>query len=241
MRREPNPKPIQVLYVGRMDPNYDLLWQQFQREGLAFSFARTQQDGLQMAFQLQPQIVVVNTTNSHFSGDRLCRTLGRRLPSVQRLLITEANGGANVPCEIHLCRPFTVRKLRESVLKLLEAAAPHILRAGSLQLDLVTRVVIGPKGHYRLTPKGCSLLAGFMRRPNQVLSRKDLMERIWETAYLGDTRTLDVHVRWLRERIEPNPKAPILLITERGIGYRLAIPELETCPEDLGESDGDLF
>ncbi|MCX6032933.1 MAG: response regulator transcription factor [Chloroflexi bacterium] len=232
MRREPNTRPIQVLCVGRADSNYDLLWQQFQREGLVLIFARTQQDGQQMALQLQPQIVVVNAANSHFSGDRLCRTLGRRLPSIQRLLITEPNVGAGVPCEIHLARPFTVRKLRESVLKLLEAAAPHILRVGPLQLDLVTRVVIGPQGRHRLTPKQCSLLAGFMRRPNQVLSRKDLMERVWETKYLGDTRTLDVHVRWLRERIEPDPKHPALLVTERGIGYRLVIPELESSPDD---------
>jgi DNA-binding response OmpR family regulator len=230
MRREPNPRPIQILYVGRMEANHELLWQQLQKEGLLITFARTQQAGLQAALQMQPQIVVVNTTNSHFSGERLCRTLGRRLPSIQRLLITEPGAGANVPCEIHLSRPFTVRKLRESVLKLLEAAAPHILRAGSLQLDLVTRVVMGPQGSHRLTPKQCSLLASFMRHPNQVISRKELMSQIWETDYLGDTRTLDVHIRWLRERIEPDPKHPLYLITQRGIGYLLAVPELEREP-----------
>ena len=65
-----------------------------------------------------------------------------------------------------------------------------------------------------------------MRRPNQVISRKDLMDQIWNTEYLGDTRTLDVHVRWLREKIEADPKRPVLLLTRRGVGYVLAVPEL---------------
>jgi DNA-binding response OmpR family regulator len=237
MRSEPNTRPIQLLYVGQVDPNHELLWQQLQKDGLAVTFARTQQAGLQVALQIQPQIVVVNTINGHFSGDRLCRILGRRLPSVQRLLITVANTSVNIPCEIHLSRPFTLRKLRESVLKLLEAAAPHILWAGSLQLDLISRVITGPKGSRRLTPKQCNLLASLMRHPNQVISRRDLMGRIWETDYLGDTRTLDVHVRWLREKIEPDPTRPTLVVTRRGIGYMLAIPELETeaSPDDLSD------
>ncbi len=59
-----------------------------------------------------------------------------------------------------------------------------------------------------LTPKQCHLLAIFMQRPNQVISREDLMKEIWDTHYLGDTRTLDVHIRWLREKIEADPTRP---------------------------------
>jgi len=225
MGREPNSKSVQILHIGRVDANHEKLWQQYQREGIAVAFARTQVAGLQMARELQPVIVVINTAESHFSGDRLCRTLGRRLPGTQRLLIVEQGNGLNVPCELRLVRPFTGRKLRESLDRLLDAAAPHILRAGPLQLDLVSRVVIGPKGREHLTPKACQLLATLMQRPNQVISRKDLMGRIWDTVYLGDTRTLDVHIRWLREKIETDPKQPTLLVTRRGVGYLLAVPE----------------
>ncbi len=240
MSREASSQPIQVLHIGRTDPTHELLWQQFQREGIALEFARTQQAGIQLAVQMQPQIVVINMANSHYSGDRICRVLGRRLPSSQRLLISEPSVTAAVPCEARINRPFTVSRLRSAVLKLLEAAAPHILRTGVLQLDLIARVVTGPRGQQRLTPKQCDLLADFMRRPNQVHSRKDLMERIWETAYLGDTRTLDVHVSWLREKIEPDPKHPTLLVTERGIGYRLVIPELQIFADDPLDPEADF-
>jgi len=133
-------------------------------------------------------------------------------------------------------RPFTGRKLRESLDKLLDAAAPHTLRAGPLQLDLVSQVVIGPVGREHLTPKMCQLLATLMQHPNQVISRKDLMGRIWDTVYLGDTRTLDVHIRWLREKIESDPRRPSLLVTKRGIGYLLVVPQPEPSPDTSADA-----
>jgi DNA-binding response OmpR family regulator len=106
---------------------------------------------------------------------------------------------------------------------LLEASAPNILRAGDVQLDLISRAVNSPRGRQHLTPKQCNLLAWLMQHPNQVISRKDLMERVWHTVYLGDTRTLDVHIRWLREKIESDPARPTILRTRRGIGYVLSV------------------
>jgi DNA-binding response OmpR family regulator len=64
-----------------------------------------------------------------------------------------------------------------------------------------------------------------MRNPGKVLSRKFLMKNVWDTDFLGDTRTLDVHVRWIREKIEENPSSPVYLRTVRGVGYRFEVPE----------------
>lgn len=234
----PDATPVKILYIGRVEPNHEKLWEQLQREGIAITFARTQTQGLLLAKELQPQLIVINTANSAFSGERLCRALGRRLPGAQRLLITEQAAGLNVPCELRLVRPFTGRKLREAVRRLLDIASPTILRAGPLELDLVTRVVSGPKGRARLTPKETRLLSLLMQRPNQVVSRKELMERIWETIYMGDTRTLDVHMRWLREKIEPDPANPQFLQTRRGVGFVLVIAELEApADEETPEVD----
>ncbi len=236
MPRESDAKSPQILYIGRTDPNHEKLWQQFEQEGIGIVFARTQRAGLQMAWDLKPPVIIINTSNGAFTGARLCRALGRLLPNVQRLLLTEAQAGADVPCERRLPRPFTVAKLRDAVLKLLEVADPHILRVGELQLNLATRIVIGPKGQQRLTPKQCNLLAYFMRRPNQIFSRRQLMKDVWETPYVGDTRTLDVHMRWLREKLEPNPETPSLLLTKRGVGYLFSVPELAS----EGDVDPDL-
>jgi DNA-binding response OmpR family regulator len=237
MEREPNGKPVDILYIGRHDPTHERIWQQLQRDGHVIVFARTQVIGLSSAREVQPRVIVVNTTNGHFSGDRLCRALGRRLPGAMRLLIADRGAGENAPCEQRLVPPFTGRKLRDSMLKLLEAAGPHTLQAGPLRLDLVARVVTSAQGRQHLTPKQCGLLAIFMRRPNQVISRKDLMEAIWETGYLGDTRTLDVHIRWIREKIEPDPFRPILLLTRRGVGYMLAIPDAASPADEFVEDD----
>jgi DNA-binding response OmpR family regulator len=233
-------KAVHILYIGRADSSHGKVWQQFERDGYAVASARTQVEGLQFAWGLQPRVVVVNTANSGFSGDRLCRTLGRRLPGVQRLLIVERGAGADVPCELRLVRPFTGRKLRDCLLKLLEASAPNILTVGDVQLDLVSRVVNSPRGRQHLTPKQCNLLAWLMLHPNQVISRKDLMERVWHTVYLGDTRTLDVHIRWLREKIEHNPTSPAILRTRRGVGYMLSVSEVRGASGLLPDEDEDM-
>lgn len=224
MALDPDPPSVDILYIGRADTYYDGVWRELKREGFAVAFARTQAMGLKMAWDLEPRIVVINITNSQFSGDSLCKTVGRRLPGAHRLVIAERGIGDALPCEHRLVRPFTPRKFHQSLLQLLQAASPNHLRGGDVQLDLVARVVIGPNGQQRLTPKECDLLADLMRRPNQVISRKELMEHVWKTRYLGDTRTLDVHVRWLREKIEPDPRHPVYILTRRGIGYLMAIP-----------------
>jgi two-component system response regulator RegX3 len=215
---------VDVLYIGRTDTYYDVVWQELRREGYEVAFARTQLTGLQMAKTLEPRIIVVNIANSQFSGENLCKTLSRRLPSAQRLAIVERGMGENVSCEHRLVRPFTPRKFHQSLIRLLQDASPYVLQCGDVRLDLVSRSVIGPNGQRRLTPKEAELLADLLRRPNQVISRRDLMEHVWNTHYLGDTRTLDVHIRWLREKIEPDPLHPRYIITRRGIGYMFAGP-----------------
>jgi len=229
MVRTAGGRVIHVLFIGRPDSQYDKVWRDLQQEGLVIAFARTQTQGLQLARDMKPHIVVVNTTDSHFSGVRLCRLIGSRLPQANRLLIVDQGEGAHIECEERLCRPFTIRKLRDTMRRLTERASPHVMRIGVVQLDLISRVVSSPLGHAHLTPKQCQLLAMFMQYPNQVISREDLMKEIWDTHYLGDTRTLDVHIRWLREKIETDPTHPKFLVTQRGVGYKLIVPaEVET-------------
>jgi two-component system phosphate regulon response regulator PhoB len=235
MGRNTNAKAVQILYIGRSDPNFEKIWQGFQSDGVCFATAGTQTLGLQMAREIRPNIIVVNAANSHFSGVYLCKILGRRLPGAQRLAIVERGESDDVSCEQRLAKPFTARKLRDTVRTMLEATVPHTLRAGAIELDQVSRLVSGHQGRHHLTPKQCELLALFIQHPNQVISRRELMEHIWKTGYLGDTRTLDVHIRWLREKIELDPNRPEVLVTRRGVGYILVAPGVEVPPEDPSE------
>ncbi len=77
----------------------------------------------------------------------------------------------------------------------------------------------------KLSPKEARLLAVLMQYPNEVVSRARLMREVWQIDYLGDTRTLDVHICWLRRKLEENPADPRLILTRRGLGYRLNVPE----------------
>ena len=102
---------------------------------------------------------------------------------------------------------------------------PGHLQAGGISLDLENRCVTKGKATVHLTPKECRLLQTFMKNGGAVLTRKFLMKTVWDTDWTEDTRTLDVHVRWLREKIEDNPSKPVYLRTVRGVGYRFEAPE----------------
>jgi DNA-binding response OmpR family regulator len=221
MSRNSGAKPAQILYIGREDSSYEKVWQSIEQEGTGIAFARTQTLGLQLARELQPNVVVINPSNSHFSGERLSIALRHKVPQARRVLLVDRGEGRLIEAEERLVRPFTSKKLRDTITKMLESLAPHVLRVGPVELDTVLRVVRSPQGSAHLTPKQCQLLSIFMQRPNQVISREDLMKEIWDTHYLGDTRTLDVHIRWLREKIEADPMKPAVLLTVRKIGYKL--------------------
>jgi len=100
-----------------------------------------------------------------------------------------------------------------------------LLRIKDWTLDLDRGQLFTGNGAQELTPQLCRLLEVFMRNPEQVLDRKFLMKEVWETDYFRDTRTLEVHVCWLRKKLEDNPHHPRYLRTVRGVGYRLSLAE----------------
>lgn len=101
------------------------------------------------------------------------------------------------------------------------AARPYVLRAGSLRLDVGARTLAVGRALHHLTPKECRLLETFLTHPGQVLTRQFLMREVWQTDFVEDTRTLEVHVHWLRRKIEPTPpdRPSATIHTVRGVGY----------------------
>ncbi len=105
-----------------------------------------------------------------------------------------------------------------------EARPSKSIRMNGLMLDVGKREVRTKNDAHHLTPMECRLLATFMRNAGEVLSRKYLMKEVWDTNFIEDTRTLEVHVCWLRKKIEPDPRRPKYLRTIRGRGYQFALP-----------------
>jgi two-component system alkaline phosphatase synthesis response regulator PhoP len=98
------------------------------------------------------------------------------------------------------------------------------LRVDGWALDLDSRKVVTSQGQKKLTPKLCRLLEVFIRNRGKILTREFLMKEVWETDYVGDTRTLEVHVCWLRQKIEEDPREPKYLRTVHRVGYLLDLP-----------------
>ena len=98
-----------------------------------------------------------------------------------------------------------------------------VLSANGFSLNLTRACLTKENQEVHLTPKECKLLAVLIQNAGQVVSRKVLMKHVWDTDYLGDTRTLDVHICWLRQKVESDPKAPQHILTKRGQGYTLQV------------------
>jgi DNA-binding response OmpR family regulator len=176
----------------------------------------------------KPALIIFDASTMRSNGVRNCRRL-RRLAEHTPIIHSRAAGeeeDRGAGADVYLERPFSSRKLLNRVRALLPAdnAKEEIVRYGALTLFRVKRSVdVAGKGEFTLTPKLALLLETFLRHPNELLTRPQLMQTVWQTDFVGDTRTLDVHIRWMRECIEHNPSRPELLQTVRGQGYVLKI------------------
>ncbi len=189
----------------------------------------TGRQALERVQKQAPDLVVFDASSMRSSGTRTCRRLRGMLGSVP-IIHCRVEGYAEDPsilADVYLEQPFTGRKLLNRVRDLLpvDLYKEEIIRFGHILLYRSKRAVdVGGKGEQRLTPKLAQLLEEFLRHPNELVSRSQLMRDVWHTDYVGDTRTLDVHVRWVRECIEIDPSNPSLLRTVRGKGFILTLP-----------------
>ena len=124
----------------------------------------------------------------------------------------------------YMTKPFSLGELQARIRALLRRAGPRQqgdeIRSGNLVLNMTSRKAFLGENELNLSPKEFSLLAELMRHQGAVLSRDLLLTRVWGYDYYGDSRTVDVHVRWLREKIESDSSSPERIVTVRGIGYR---------------------
>ena len=179
----------------------------------------------------KPDLVIFNAASMRSNGSRTCRRLRRALGDTPIIHVRAQGTSENREAEadIYLQHPFTPRKLLNRIYTLLPAdeITEEVVRYGDVKFyPAKPSVEIAECGEQRLTPKLAELLQEFLRYPNEVVTRAQLMRHVWKTDYVGDTRTLDVHIRWVRELIEADPGEPKRLRTVRGKGYILIVPSL---------------
>ncbi len=174
--------------------------------------------------RMDPDLAVVNAASLRTTGSRICSSLRSTLNGNPILLIAGESQDASKTESANqvLVLPFTIRKLVNRIRGLVPKESDKILRAGPISLYPERQVVLcAGGGPQRLTPRLTILLEMLIKRRGEVIDRDELFRKVWQTDYVGDTRTLDVHISWLRKKIEKDPRNPQLLKTIRGTGYRL--------------------
>lgn len=174
--------------------------------------------------KVNPSVIIVNAASLHSSGLRICQALRGKNPKYPIILILAKE--ARVSKEIAdavLILPFTIQKLTNRIKPLLPGDGKDVLHVGPIRLDMEHRRVKCLGKNTKLTPRLALLLRTLMDKHGEVVEREVLFKKVWDTNYTGDTRTLDVHISWLRRAIEVDPLKPRFLKTVRGVGYCLDV------------------
>lgn len=174
-----------------------------------------------------PDLVIIDAISLRTSGRRICQSLRKHAQGVPIVLIVDQNGETkeNSGADVVLVPPFTLQKLVNRIRPLLPVEHKDTMQVGPFKLDVQQRVARCQEKQARLTPRLVTLLKTLMENPGVVIEREHLFRQVWDTAYTGDTRTLDVHVSWLRQALETDPRHPQFIKTVRGVGYRLDLDE----------------
>jgi DNA-binding response OmpR family regulator len=210
-----------VLVEGRK-PTAERLAPVLEKAGYRVVKAATRKTTLARVQTSRPIGVLIDMPSLRFKGVRLCDALREVYPGIPIQVLLRKGGDAveAAYAEAFLCYPFSERTLTQRVAGMLS----NMLQVADVVYNAEMRCVVYGRGKKRLTPKQGRLLEVLMRHPGQVLTRAFLMKQVWDTDYLGDTRTLDVHIRWVRKAIEEDPGSPTYLRTVRGVGYRFGPP-----------------
>lgn len=190
-------------------------------------------EALRAARSAPPTLFIYDAASLRWSGVRTCARLRAAHPDIPLLYCHSAEQEVTPPATMTLRYPFTTRVLIGRLRRLLPLEDDSAdLQVGPLTLYREQRTIrIDGRGEFPLTPKLVDLLAELMRHPNELVTRRHLMAAVWQTEFIEDTRTLDVHIRWARQVLEAEPGRPHLLRTVRGKGYLLFVAE-------AGEGEG---
>jgi DNA-binding response OmpR family regulator len=199
-------------------------------------------DGLKLARDNKPDLIILDVMLPGLDGFEICRILRREMATPVLMLTARDDEidrvvGLEVGADDYLSKPFSMRELLARVKAMLrrvrltreeasilqgEEGRPkfEILEFDNLRIDMTRREITVNAEVVAFKPKEYELLTFFAQHKGQVLSREFILERVWGWDFIGDSRTVDVHVRWLREKIEKDPANPRRIITVRGAGYR---------------------
>lgn len=195
-----------------------------QKKGFDVVSAQNGSEAVSQLKQTNPSLVIVNAPSLRSTGIRICLSIRKKDAKIPIILIVENEKPVDKElADSVLALPFTAQKLVNRVKALMPGDGNNVVSVGPIRLDLENRRVRSLGKNTKLTPRLITLLQILMDKHGEVVEREALFKKVWETNYTGDTRTLDVHISWLRRAIELDPDNPKFLKTIRGVGYRLDV------------------
>jgi len=216
-----------VLIVEDEEAIRDLVAFHLEAAGFWVRQAVDGEEGLREALENPPDLIILDLMLPGMDGVALLRALRResRVPVVMLTARTEEADrvrGLELGADDYVGKPFSPRELVARVKAVLRRTEPpqERLESGSVAIDIAAHRCFVDGSERELTLTEFGLLLALMERPGQVLTREMLLEKVWGYDYYGDARTVDVHVRHLREKVEAEPSHPRLIETVRGVGYR---------------------
>ena len=230
-----------VLVVDDEPTLRETLAEALEQDGLRVVTAADGREGLEVFRAESPDLVLLDLMLPQIAGIEVCRIM-RRESAVPIVMLTAKDSeidkvvGLELGADDYVTKPFSLRELMariRSQLRRLDVAAPPsaatsnesaTVALGDVTVDLAGHRILRSGGELPIKPKAFELLAFLIRNPGQVFSRDRLLEHVWGYDYAGETRTVDVHVHWLRSAIEEDPGQPRFLQTVRGVGYVLRMP-----------------
>jgi two-component system response regulator RegX3 len=220
-----------VLVVEDEESFSDALSYMLRKEGFEVAVAATGPDALTEFERTGTDIVLLDLMLPGLSGTEVCRALRQR-SSVPIIMVTARDSeidkvvGLELGADDYVTKPYSPRELGARIRAVLrrrsepEELMPAALEAGPVRMDVDRHTVSVSGSTVSLPLKEFELLEMLLRNAGRVLTRGQLIDRIWGADYVGDTKTLDVHVKRLRAKIEPEPASPRHLVTVRGLGYK---------------------
>ncbi len=221
-----------VLVVEDEESFSDALSFMLRREGYEVGIATDGAEALAEFDRHGADLVLLDLMLPGISGTEVCRTLRQR-SSVPIIMVTAKDGevdkvvGLELGADDYVTKPFSSRELVARIRAVLrrkgepEDLLPSVIEVGPIRVDVDRHVVVVRGETVAMPLKEFDLLEILMRNAGRVLTRSQLIDRVWGSDYVGDTKTLDVHVKRLRAKIEEDPSSPVILQTVRGLGYKV--------------------
>jgi two-component system OmpR family response regulator len=213
----------------------DTLKYNLRKEGYEVLIAIDGAEALDVARREKPDLIILDIMLPKMSGFEVCRILRKNMTVPILMLTAKAEEtdkivGLEIGADDYMTKPFSLRELlarvramlrRVKMVEVQPGGEEPVLKISDIEVDIARHRASKGAVALELTPKEFDLLAFLARNKSLVFSRDQLLEKVWGYDFAGDTRTVDVHIRWLRQKIEADPNNPKHLITVRGTGYKL--------------------